>query len=283
VKNVDYEIYRPSTGLLPELPSVGYAQFHRAAWGGQRPDDVLAYEICYIEKGSIEWWIDDTLQEFGSGTVFINQPGEWHGGDNALLHPCEIYWVQFKFPPEGTLHGFSSDALHDLQTHFTNPQPRNFPANVVLKSLFYQLLQEYRTPSNHAQPYARAIVNQLLIATRRAIQNQETQHYPDPIQRSINWMHTYLSEDMRVDDMAQIAEMSVSYFHQQFLEHVGYTPVEYQARQRIQLAKVHLRQSTKSITHIAHHVGFSSSQYFATVFKRITGTTPREYRDIVRG
>jgi len=34
---------------------------------------------------------------------------------------------------------------------------------------------------------------------------------------------------------------------------------------------------------VAHELGFSSSQYFATVFRRFTGLTPTQYRARVRG
>jgi AraC-like DNA-binding protein len=40
-----------------------------------------------------------------------------------------------------------------------------------------------------------------------------------------------------------------------------------------------LADTNEDITNIAHNLGFSSSQYFATVFRRETGMTPGEYRE----
>lgn len=52
---------------------------------------------------------------------------------------------------------------------------------------------------------------------------------------------------------------------------VGLTPADYYLRQRMFLAKQKLWGSPKSITEIALGLGVSSSQYFATIFKKIVG------------
>jgi AraC-like DNA-binding protein len=52
-------------------------------------------------------------------------------------------------------------------------------------------------------------------------------------------------------------------------------------RRRIYRAKYLLREPDRPITAIALDLGFSSSQYFATVFKKLVGLTPGEYRQIV--
>jgi AraC-like DNA-binding protein len=70
----------------------------------------------------------------------------------------------------------------------------------------------------------------------------------------------------------------VSFFHEKFLKEVRLTPAEYLTRLRMKKAKQLLKISKKSITEIAFDLGFSSSQYFATVFKKVTGITPRFYR-----
>ena len=57
------------------------------------------------------------------------------------------------------------------------------------------------------------------------------------------------------------------------------TPAEYLTRCRIENAKrMLLHDSGTNITEIALSCGFQTSQYFATVFKRHLGLTPREFR-----
>ena len=56
------------------------------------------------------------------------------------------------------------------------------------------------------------------------------------------------------------------------------SPAEYLSAVRVERAAHLLAHSDASITAIAHATGFASSQYFATVFRRARGCSPREYR-----
>jgi AraC-like DNA-binding protein len=53
-------------------------------------------------------------------------------------------------------------------------------------------------------------------------------------------------------------------------------PHEYILRCKIDRAVAQLEAGERSITDIAYDLGFSSSQYFATVFKRFTRLNPRD-------
>ena len=64
-----------------------------------------------------------------------------------------------------------------------------------------------------------------------------------------------------------------------FKAETGYTLHEYLIHRRVEEAHRRLSSTDEDITNIAHNLGFSSSQYFATVFRRETGMTPGEYRD----
>ena len=66
--------------------------------------------------------------------------------------------------------------------------------------------------------------------------------------------------------------------HDLFQRDVGVTPARFHARARIALGKRQLIYSDASVTEIAMGLGYSSSQYFATSFKRIVGLTPADYR-----
>ncbi|MBA3847285.1 MAG: helix-turn-helix domain-containing protein [Planctomycetes bacterium] len=63
-----------------------------------------------------------------------------------------------------------------------------------------------------------------------------------------------------------------------FLAEIGETPADWTRQQRIASAKRRLAESDTPITALALDLGFPSSQYFATVFRRYAGLTPREFR-----
>ena len=60
----------------------------------------------------------------------------------------------------------------------------------------------------------------------------------------------------------------------------GRTPLEHLTRLRVEAAAERLRSDPRaSVTDVALDLGFCSSQYFAEVFKRVMGTTPRRWRE----
>ncbi|MNP58264.1 Bifunctional transcriptional activator/DNA repair enzyme AdaA [compost metagenome] len=56
------------------------------------------------------------------------------------------------------------------------------------------------------------------------------------------------------------------------------TPTEYLGRRRIDEAQRALAESQRTVAEIAREVGIGSSAYMITLFKKITGVTPNEYR-----
>jgi len=71
---------------------------------------------------------------------------------------------------------------------------------------------------------------------------------------------------------------SRSYLFAIFKSATGMTPNDYYLRIRIEKAQQLLAHSAQPVTSIALETGFSSSQYFSSVFRKYTGQTPVEYR-----
>jgi len=95
---------------------------------------------------------------------------------------------------------------------------------------------------------------------------------------AMRWMNQRLGDEFAVDAAADAAGLSVTRFHERFRAEVGLPPGEWRTRQRVARAKALLREGKLSVTQVAMHCGFSTSQYFATVFKKQTGVSPRAYR-----
>jgi len=82
-----------------------------------------------------------------------------------------------------------------------------------------------------------------------------------------------------IPQMADSVGLSTARFKARFKEENGLPPGEFVLRRRVQEAQRRLQLGRASITEIALDLGFSSSQYFATVYKRFTGSTPRGHRE----
>jgi len=87
------------------------------------------------------------------------------------------------------------------------------------------------------------------------------------------------TENCPVENLAQEAALSVVAFTDAFKRATGLPPHAFLLEQRVKAVRISLADPLKSIATIAAKYRFSSSQHFATVFKRITGPTPRAYRN----
>jgi len=81
-----------------------------------------------------------------------------------------------------------------------------------------------------------------------------------------------------VDEMAAAAGLSKCHFVRKFRAAAGIPPWQYLIRQRIQAAKELLLRTDLPMKSIANRVGFSGAGYFATVFRRHAGVSPRAFR-----
>ncbi len=97
--------------------------------------------------------------------------------------------------------------------------------------------------------------------------------------RAISHLESNHNEQLNLDELAKIAQMSKRSFLRVFRAAIGTTPIAHLIELRIQRAASMLRRTNEPITEIAFRVGFSDSNYFARQFRRVMGVSPRHYRN----
>ena len=271
--------------LLEEVPIIGWASLSTAQCLNIPSHSHDAYEIIYFTRGSSDWWVGDSAYELRRGDVYLTRPGEHHGLVNAIMTPSEHYWIQVQFSGERSLPGMSTADAQSLGRDLDAMQYRCFAASRDTADCFHHILEEHRSPGPYSTTLARAALHVLLIHlirdhtlhSRRLELSQTTRSAL--IREAMDLIDQRLDEPLSALEIATNRGICNSLFHQRFLAEVGWTPVEYRTRRRIQRAKAMLRENPLTVTEIALSLGFRSSQYFATVFKKETGVTPGEYRD----
>ena len=90
----------------------------------------------------------------------------------------------------------------------------------------------------------------------------------------------YDSTELTVGEVARHVNMSANYFSNIFKQNTGNGFVKYLTNYRIEKAKTLLKTSNYTLAEIAERVGYSSPQYFASVFHKNVGIPPKEFKVI---
>lgn len=86
------------------------------------------------------------------------------------------------------------------------------------------------------------------------------------------------SAALRVDDLADVAGMSVSGFHASFREITGTSPLQFQKQLRLIEARRLLKWERLRVAEAAYHVGYESPTQFSREYSRVFGVSPRKDR-----
>jgi transcriptional regulator GlxA family with amidase domain len=95
----------------------------------------------------------------------------------------------------------------------------------------------------------------------------------------VEYIDAHLEERVPVERLAREAGLSVPRFKVRFRAETGFPPAEFVLRRRIERARDLLQQGGRTVLEVALQTGFCSSQYFASAFRRISGSTPTAFRD----
>ncbi len=99
------------------------------------------------------------------------------------------------------------------------------------------------------------------------------------VRKTVDYIITNLGQKLTAEKIADTLGYNRSYLHTLFKEEMNTGIHEYITAKRIDTAKSMLRSSGIPIARISQALGFSSQSHFCKVFKEITGTTPKKYRD----
>lgn len=123
-----------------------------------------------------------------------------------------------------------------------------------------------------------ALISDMAQSYCRLVRNHATKEYSPPIQNAILLIEGNLSGDLSLTRLARELNVNSSYLSTLFKKETGKTITEYITDRRISHAR-HLLDSTRlQVQTVGQHCGFEDVHYFSKVFKRLTGMTPKQYR-----
>jgi AraC-like DNA-binding protein len=181
-------------------------------------------------------------------------------------------WAHLNARVLGALHLF--DLVRPrYETPVANPEHA--------EALFEQVIAGYCAHESAARFVADAAARLLLA---HCIAPGETPPPPGEIEnlmmfrRVLAHIEDHLAEPLTLTRLAKVAHLHPTYFSNLFARRLGFSPIQYCLRRRIERAKELLWGRDARLDQIAQQVGFRDVYYFSKMFKRHTGMPPSEYR-----
>lgn len=107
----------------------------------------------------------------------------------------------------------------------------------------------------------------------------QKKHEDNPIKQAQEYIENNVTEKISVEDLSSMYAIGRRHFERRFKKATNNTPVEYIQRVKIEAAKKQLESTPKNINEVMYDVGYTDAKAFRTVFKKITGLSPIDYRN----
>jgi AraC-like DNA-binding protein len=270
---------------LPLLLELGFCKTippSHVAWQASK-----GYRIYFLVGGASTWELSRyESTTISGGEVLLIPRGMKHRIQGEPGTPCPMYWVDFNpaVRRASTNTPFTEEELSALAHKLLSAGVHTGTASELLRNVLEQViaLQPALAPGAVEPPplpWLRALVCQAIIeATRCLFDTHSESKNSEYITAAHKFMEERLSEHISINEVAAHLGYSPSRTYELFKACTGLTPNDYLIRLRVKAATDLLDNSSLTVTEIAFEVGFSSSQYFARVFRKYKGFAPSEYR-----
>lgn len=147
------------------------------------------------------------------------------------------------------------DAVFRLACLLENPKHIPILASLYKKEILYWVLQG---------PHGEAL-EQMALEGSNAIR----------IRNVIEHIINNYEKSFRIEELAEIANMSVASLHRHFKEVTAMSPIQFQKQLRLQEARRLLLAESSDVADVAFRVGYESQSQFSREYSRMFGFPPR--------
>lgn len=246
------------------------------------------FQICLVTHGCVHFQCDQVSYELHENEGLLINSNHIHMARSS--DPDSTY-LCFAFHPK-VLSSFNGSIIESLYVQpFINApdlsavyiDPYTDWGNHVLDKI-KQIFDVY---CEQSFGYQISVISGLLDIWNQIIYNQKEKLAASrsvestDLQRTkllMTYIQEHYSEDISLEELSDAASLSKGECCRLFKRITGNTPFEYLLMYRIKQSISLMKTTNKSIGEIASLTGFNSFSYYSVCFKKIIGTTPKQYR-----
>lgn len=248
--------------------------FHRATY--ERPHKMLqahfhdSHELYYLEKGRTRYFIGDE--------IFLLEPGDMVFVPKQIFHKTD---TEDNADVRRLLFSFDDHFAGNVEELKKNKFIRVPPDKLYkLQSIFRQIEEEDKKKEVRYTEMQQLLFRQMLILISRYCSPQNKKPLGEAetlVQQIAKYISENYNADLSLDMLSKKFSVSPSHLSRMFKNVTGVGLSEYINICRITAAEKLLTGTDMTVTQVATECGFNDSNYFAAVFKKLKGITPKKY------
>ena len=259
------------------IPVLGLSNFRMVHPGTDYHVHPGCVEICLCVRGNLAFETEDATYPFLPDRVFVSterEPHRMRHNPKGLM----LYRILFTPPRPGRrILGLTAKETEWIVRSLTHLPKRLFKSTTRIKDAFETLFTANDTERLAAirSVKLKSATLELLIAVIEAARLLPPKA-PDQIEAIMKRMREHPDREYAIEDLSKETSLSPSALSETFKRAAGLPPHAYLLDCRIRRAQELLAGGKSSIKAISDMLRFSSTQHFATTFKKITGVSPSE-------
>jgi len=233
------------------------------------------HELYYLEKGKTKYFVGNEIFLLEAGDMIFVPKNTFHKTDNSEEAGAER--ILFTFDDDAVGESAQKHLLPLYEKKLIRmPADRRYE----VQTIFHRLASEEHLKQSDYQEMQMLYFRQLLILISRSVKlhtDQDRDPTIELVQRIAKYISENVTDDLSLSQLSKRYALSPFYLSRVFKEVTGIGLNEYINISRITAAERLLQDTNKSIGEIAAECGYNDSNYFAAVFKRLRGITPKKY------
>lgn len=230
------------------------------------------FELYFLTKGSRLLIFSDRMYELTKPTIVIIPPHTLHKTEGG---PFTRYNI---FVSPKSLNKFEAAVFDKKSLQLIEPSEQELAELIApLEKAIAQKEEKFLPFINEAVlSYFIYLLNSIDVSDDTGYGNKKL--VPIVVLKVIKYFNDHLTDNITLDAVASEFFISKSTLNYNFNRYIGCSPMEYLLRLRLDTAKRMLIETDKSIDEISEKSGFSTPNYFGTIFKKQLGISPTAYR-----